>query len=34
MLEWVGGAYDPDDFTASAVTFDDPRKRWTAAFAP
>jgi hypothetical protein len=26
----VGGAFDPDDFTPPAVTFDNPRKRLTA----
>ena len=33
MLEWVGGTYDPDDFTPAEVVFDDPKERWTAAFA-
>lgn len=33
MLEWVGGTYDPDDFTPAGVVFDDPKKRWTVAFA-
>ena len=32
MLDWVGGALDPDDFSPSAVVFDDPRKRWANAF--
>jgi hypothetical protein len=31
-LRWAGGAYDPDDFDAAAVRFDDPGKRWTMAF--
>lgn len=32
MLQWVGGAYDPDDFNPEAVRFDDPGKRWKKAF--
>ena len=32
MLEWSGGAYDTDAFEPSDVHFDDPRKRWKAAF--
>jgi len=31
-LEWVGGKYDPDDFTPSKVKFDNPTKRWKRAF--
>jgi hypothetical protein len=31
-LQWAGGAYDPDEFTLSAVVFDNPRKRWKKAF--
>jgi len=27
MLEWIGGSFDPDDFKAEEVTFDDPKKR-------
>lgn len=27
LLEWVGDSYDPDDFKASDVTFDDPKVR-------
>jgi hypothetical protein len=32
MLQWSGGDYEPDAFTAEAVTFDEPRKRWKRAF--
>ena len=32
MLEWVGGQFNPDEFQASAVTFDDPKERWKIAF--
>ena len=32
MLEWCGGAYDPDAFDAAAVKFDDPARRWKLAF--
>ena len=32
MLEWVGGTFDPDAFTPSAVVFEDPRQRWKQAF--
>jgi len=31
-LAWVGGAFDPHAFDPAAVKFDDPRKRWRAAF--
>jgi hypothetical protein len=27
LLEWVGGGFDPDDFQASGVAFDDPKER-------
>ena len=32
MLQWAGGAYDPDNFDPAAVVFDDPRRRWRMAF--
>ncbi len=32
MVEWIGGAFDPDAFAASEVEFDDPGKRWKIAF--
>jgi hypothetical protein len=32
MLGWVGGQFDPHQFQASAVTFDDPKERWKIAF--
>lgn len=31
-LEWAGGSIDPARFSASAVRFDDPAKRWRIAF--
>jgi len=34
MLKWVGGAFDPNDFSPARVAFDDPQKRWTTAFRP
>lgn len=32
MIQWSGGAYDPDAFNPEVVVFDDPRKRWKKAF--
>jgi hypothetical protein len=32
MLQWSGGAYDPNVFDPQAVVFDDPKKRWQRAF--
>ncbi len=32
MLEWVGGAFDPEAFNPAAVKFDDPKGRWRKAF--
>jgi hypothetical protein len=32
LLNWVGGSFDPDAFDASKIRFDDPQKRWKAAF--
>lgn len=32
FLEWVGGQYEPDAFSAKKVRFDDPGKRWRNAF--
>ena len=32
MIQWSGGAYDPNAFDPEAVVFDDPRKRWKKAF--
>ena len=32
LLDWLGGAFDPDAFDAAEITFDDPRKRWRNAF--
>ncbi|MFI4957103.1 MAG: plasmid pRiA4b ORF-3 family protein [Gammaproteobacteria bacterium] len=31
-LEWVGGKYDPGKFNPKKVKFDNPSKRWKAAF--
>jgi len=32
MLEWVGGSFDPDSFSADSIIFEDPRERWQIAF--
>ncbi len=32
MLDWIGGEFDPEDFDASEVKFDDPAKRFKIAF--
>lgn len=32
LVEWSGGAYDPERFSPARVVFDDPRKRWRRAF--
>ena len=32
LLEWVGGDFDPDEFDARKLNFDDPKKRWKTAF--
>jgi len=32
MSEWAGGAFDAKAFDPKAIKFDDPRKRWKAAF--
>lgn len=32
LMEWSGGAYDPERFEPTRVVFDDPRKRWKRAF--
>jgi len=31
LLEWLGGAFDPDAFDAAEIKFDDPRRRWRNA---
>lgn len=33
MLQWLGGAYDAEAFSASKVRFDDPKARWQNAFS-
>ena len=33
MLEWLGGKYDPQAFSAGKVKFDNPAKRWKVAFS-
>jgi len=32
LVEWIGSAFDPDDFDATTIAFDDPKKRWKIAF--
>ena len=32
MIEWLGGAFDPEHFAPSKVKFDNPAKRWKVAF--
>lgn len=32
LVEWSGGAYNPNAFDPARVLFDDPRKRWKKAF--
>jgi hypothetical protein len=32
LREWAGDTFDPAAFDATAVQFDDPRKRWRQAF--
>ena len=32
MLVWLGGKYQPQEFVAGKVKFDDPVKRWEVAF--
>ena len=32
MLTWVGGYYNPDEFEAKKVKFDNPSKRWKYIF--
>ena len=32
LLEWLCGNFDPDDFNAKTLRFDDPKKRWKTAF--
>ena len=34
LLEWAGGAFDPEAFDPSQVRFDDPTERWQNAFGP
>jgi hypothetical protein len=31
MLEWVGGSFDPEEFDAGSVNFDNPVDRWRRA---
>ena len=33
LVEWSGGDFDPETFVPGHVRFDDPRRRWKAAFA-
>jgi len=32
MIEWVGGAFDPEYFDKDEISFDDPDERWEIAF--
>lgn len=32
LIEWIAVPFDPDDFNAATITFDDPQKRWKNAF--
>lgn len=32
LVQWSGGAYDPETFDPTRIAFDDPRQRWTKAF--
>ncbi len=32
MIEWVGGAFDPEYFDKEEISFDDPDERWEIAF--
>jgi len=32
LLDWLGQAYDPDEFTPQDIEFDDPKARWKSAF--
>jgi hypothetical protein len=33
MLLWLGGKYDPQEFSPTNVKFDNPKKRWKMAFS-
>jgi len=33
MRTWLGGGFDPESFKPSEVRFDNPKRRWTRAFA-
>jgi hypothetical protein len=33
MMAWLGEKYDPDEFSAEKVKFDNPKKRWDHAFS-
>jgi hypothetical protein len=32
MLQWAGGAFDPNAFSRESVRFDNPQERWKTAF--
>lgn len=32
LLQWLGGAFDPERFDSATVKFDDPKMRWQNAF--
>lgn len=33
ILEWLGGAVDPEEFDPDSVVFDNPKERWSLAFS-
>jgi hypothetical protein len=33
MRQWFGGPFNPEAFDPTLVRFDDPRRRWEAAFS-
>ena len=33
LIEWIGGAFEAEEFDPSQVRFDDPKERWEIAFS-
>lgn len=33
MIEWLGGKYNPEEFDAETINFDDPKERFKTAFS-
>ncbi len=31
-LTWIGGGFDPEEFSPDQIIFDDPAERWRVAF--